>query len=389
MADTTHPPQRSNNKTWIGILVAVLAVAAAVAIYFAVADDDPAGGEDLVVDVDGNLPLSGPVAAWSGQYPSGFQMGVEDARQEYDVPAENLDLNFQDNAAEPSQAVSVMQQQRLGDIDVYVSGTSEMSNAIASEVERLDVPHFIAAFDAYIARESPNRLRIMPHYKIEGPEYLDYIRARGAERVYIVGLNISSVEEEFAEIVEPGLEAASVAFEREMYDFNTEEFRTLALRVAQYQPDLIIINGFSFHLYPLIRALRNQDLIQDGNVLATMDFVDLLYGDTPLSELAGIAFVTPLSEIPSAVEGIEEWRQRFEQRFGERPTYVAAYGYDTGRIVVAAYDETGEVTPESIRAVLPFNGIVGTIELDEDGDLMTTLAVARVTEDGQIVRVDQ
>jgi len=93
-----------------------------------------------------NLPLSGPIAAWSGQYPEGFRMGVNDACQEQDVNCDNFKISSQDNEGEPSQAVSVLQQQRLQEVNAYISGTSEMSNAIASQVGDLDAPHFIAAF---------------------------------------------------------------------------------------------------------------------------------------------------------------------------------------------------------------------------------------------------
>lgn len=314
-------------------------------------------------------------------------MGVNDACEEQNVNCDIFTISVQDNEGEPSQAVSVLQQQRLQEIDAYISGTSEMTNAIASQVSDLGVPHFVAAFDAYVTRGFPSRMRIMPHYKIEGPKYIEYAQFLGTKKVYIINLNISSINEEFSEIVEPAFDSIGISYQRETFGLDTNDFRSLALKASEYNPDLVIISGFAFHLQPLVGALRTYDLVENSSVLSTMDYVDLIYGDAPREELTGVAFTTPLTEIPGKVEGLERWRERFREKHGSRASYVEAYAYETGRTLVRAHAQTGEVSVESIRKVLPYDGIVGRIALDQEGDLRTTLTIARIRSDGSVQQV--
>ncbi|MFQ6113617.1 MAG: ABC transporter substrate-binding protein [bacterium] len=336
-----------------------------------------------------NIPLTGPIASFSGQYHNGLSLGIDDACKEYGVSRDKFILDVQDNTGKPSQAVSAMQKQMLQKPNIFISGTSDMSTAVAPEIQKANIPHFLVAFDAYLSRGDKNRLRILPHYKIEAPIYVKYAKMRNAKKVYIIALNLSSIDEEFSAIVEPGLSEAGIEYKREMYEFGTKEYKTIVLKVSKYKPDLIFVSGFAFHIYPILGALRTYGMIQDGSVLCTLDLVDLLHNDTPRSELEGVAFIAPLYEIPGAIEGLKEWRQRFKTKFGKQPSYVEAYAYDTGRVIVAAYKKSGVVDADTIRSVLPFEGIVGEINLDQDGDLMATLAIAEISGEGTVTRVDR
>lgn len=341
------------------------------------------------VNIAANLPLTGPIASWSGQYPDGFKMGVAEACKDMGVSPERVQVDFQDNTGKAPVAVTVMQKQMLSNPDVYIAGTSDMAKAIAPKVDSANVPYLLAAFDAFLSQGSPNRMRILPHYKIEGPLYVKYAKQRKAKRVYIIALNISSIQEEFSKIVEPGLSAAKIAHAAEAFEFDTKQYRTIALKAKQYKPDLIFVSGFSFHIYPLLNALRTQGLIKDGSVMCTMDFVDLLHNKTPKAELVGVAFASPLMEIPKAVPSAADWRKRYQQQVGKEATYVAAYAYDTARVLVTALNKSGKVDTASIRGALPFDGITGSINLDKDGDLVSTIAVAKVGANGAITKVTE
>jgi ABC-type branched-subunit amino acid transport system substrate-binding protein len=128
-------------------------------------------------------------------------------------------------------------------------------------------------------------------------------------------------------------------------------------------------------------------MVKDGSVISTLDFVDLLHNNTPKDELTGVAFIAPEFEIPNAVPGAFQWRKKYKEQFGKDATYVEAYAYDTGRIIVAAKKKGGTVTEETIRSVLPFKGITGNIQLDQDGDLISTLTIAKISADGTIEEI--
>src|SRR5262249_46064103 len=146
----------------------------------------------------------------------------------------------------------------------------------------------------------PNRLRVLPHYKIEAPVYVEFAKRQKAKRVFIVFPNNNSAyRDEFEKIVEPALTSAGIAFQSEVFDFDTKDYRTLVLKAAQYKPDLIMVGAFSVQIHPFLAALRSYGLLKKDNVICTLDFIDLLHNGTPKTELTGIPFIAPSCEVES------------------------------------------------------------------------------------------
>jgi branched-chain amino acid transport system substrate-binding protein len=341
------------------------------------------------VRVAANLPLTGPVAAWSGDYPKGFQLGLDDACKSYGVARDVFKTDFQDNAGKPAQAASVAQMQLASGFDVYISGSSESSMAVVSEIDPLKVPHFIAAFDPFLASENPSRLRIMANSKIEAPLFIAYARAKAAKTVHIIHVNSKYANEEFDRIVQPALEQDGITVTSEAYEFATSDYKPIALKAKSIDADLIFVAGYSFQLRPLINDLRSNGLLADhGRVMGVMDVVDFLYDGTPLEELNNLVFACPLFDIPGAVPKAPEFRKEFENAYGKNPSYVPAYAYDNAWTIVKAFHESGNVSVESIRKALPFIGVTGKISLDEDGDIVATVAIASINSNGEVERLD-
>ena len=337
------------------------------------------------VRISTNLPLTGPQAVAGNPYMNGLLMGIDEGAKAAGVDPRVFALDVQSNEGQPKQAVSVLQKQLAEKFDVYISGFSSPALAVAPEIDKLGAPHIILAFDAFIATDHKNRIRLSPHYKLEGPIFAAYAKRMGAKRVAILTMNWSSMFEEYSKIVEPELEKAGVKFTREAYDIGTKEYGPIALKAATFKPDLVMVSGFSFNIYPLLKALRSMDLIKDGSVVVTMDFIDLLYNKTPREELVGVAFTTPHFELPGVVAGAAAWIARYKKRFsGKEPSYIGAYGYDTGRIIVAAYKKAGKVTTKSLLSVLPYDGVTGRVTVDNAGDLASTLGLAKVDKSGQV-----
>lgn len=345
--------------------------------------DQEASSEPVRVSI--NLPLTGPVAAWSGEYPNGLEMGVRDACRELGISPDQFIIDAQDNAGKPATSASVFQQQKLKEFDVYVTGSSESAKAIIGQLDGMNKTTLIAAFDAFMASEHANRLRIMPNSKIEGPLFAEYAKKRNAKTVHIINLDSFYATNEVAEVIMPRLNEAGISATNEQFPFGTKDYKSIALKAKNENADLVFVIGYSFHLYPLLRELRALDMVKDGSVMAALDFVDLLYNDTPVEELRGISFVCPLFDVTDAIEQVAGWREEYKKLYGKDPTYVPAYAYDTGRILVKAFKENNAVTPEAIRAALPFTGLTGTVTLDADGDIQATLTVARVSDQGKSV----
>jgi len=369
------------------LLIVALVVVAGIAAFFVFRPGSHSGGGGGTVRIAGNLPLTGPVAAWSGEFPNGFKLGIEDACRELAVDPAKFSLDFQDNAGKPTQAASVVQKQLVAGFDVYLTGSSESAKAVVDQVDPLKVPDFIVAFDPFMASENPSRLRIMANSKIEAPLFIDYAKKKSAKSVYVIHVNSAYANEEFDKIVTPALQKAGVTVTTETYEFGNKDYKAIALKAAQANTDLIFVCGYSFHLRPLLGDLRTNGVVKDGRVMGVMDVVDFLYDNTPKSELDGLVFACPLFDIPGGTAKAADWRKKYQQRFGRAPSYVPAYAYDNAWALVKAYKDKGSVTVDTIRAALPFDGVTGKIDLDKEGDIIATVGTARISPAGEVEAV--
>ena len=81
---------------------------------------------------------------------------------------------------------------------------------------------------------------------------------------------------------------------------------------------------------------------------------------------------------------MEEYRKVYK----EEPTYISAYGYDTGRLIVKAFANNKKVDIKSVIAETPYQGISGNIQMDlNTRDLKSTLISATLDENGKIIPV--
>jgi ABC-type branched-subunit amino acid transport system substrate-binding protein len=331
-----------------------------------------------------NLALTGPVAAASGEFPTAFRMGLEEASAHHSVDSSLFKLNLADNKGNAKDAITSFQQQKATGFDAYVSGLSYASVAIAPELDDdRAVPHLMVAFDSFITEKGTNRFRILPNYKIQGPKFAEYVALRKAKRVYLLTSDNSFVGEEFSNFVEPSLRSSGIEFARESFAISTSDYRTLSLKALQFKPDLILIDCLSFQMLPLIQSLRAGGFKIDGNVLASMDFIFLLYGSEKVPEdVRGVSFISPLFEIPGGVPGADEWRKRYLARGGKEPNFIQAYAYDTAQVLVESYSRFGNVQTESLDKVFPFEGICGKLSLDKHRDLVSDLGFAKISLTG-------
>lgn len=314
-------------------------------------------------------------------------MGIKESCADKKIDPQQIKIDFQDNAGNARQAVSIAQRHLSQGVQAYISGVSPMSLAVAPQVSESKMPHLLVAFDANICKGHPERMRILPHYKIEGPVYVDFARFKKAKRVFGIVHNNSAYIDEFAQIVEPGLKASGIAFQKELFEFDHKDFRSIALKAKEFKPDLIFVAGFSTHIVPTIEALKANGMVHDQNVLVTLDFIDLLYTNAPSDVLSDVPFIAPAFELPGISKMAQGWKGRYEKEFGNKPNYVEAYAYDTGTLMVDAFAKEKKMTIESLKAALPKEGVTGTIKLDADGDLAVPLHTAIVNKEGEVSKI--
>jgi branched-chain amino acid transport system substrate-binding protein len=331
------------------------------------------------VTIAANLPLSGVLATYGVSVREGAMMRL--AEQAESAPTKNQALVFsvdwQDNAGDPTTAVTILRRQLLSDPAIYISGVKPQTMAIKADVSSAGIPHFVWIFDAVINDGTANNFRTWVSYKIEPTAYLNYVQAHAAKRVAITYVQLPHTVDEFERIVLPELRRQGRTLTVLPYEFGKTDFRDIALKMAAFKPDLIILNGFQSDLVGLVRALRPLRLLNDGNTIATYDMLDaakVLGAD----EIEGIRVVAPEFEFNRGASA-DAWRKRFFAKYGREPLYTHAFAYD----MMSAIIEAGRNLPQpashadwikALRA-LDISGVTGPIRFDSDGDMVTPLRV--------------
>jgi branched-chain amino acid transport system substrate-binding protein len=364
--------------------VALVVLAAATLIVLQSCNEKGSGAD---VKVASNLPMTGDLATYGGAVRDGANMAREDL-EKAEPSSPKLIFDWQDNTGDPKAAVSIMQKQYLNLPDVYVSGVKPQTMAIKDQVSAKGTPHFVWIFDAFINPGSQNNFRTWVSYKIEPPVYLEYASSKKAKRVAIIYVQLPHTVEEFERLVVPGLrQRGADQLLVEPFDFGKKDFKDIAVKVRDFKPDLIILNGFQAELVGLVRSLRPFNLITDGNTIATYDMLDaatILGAD----ELEGIRIVAPVFVTRPDRDKVKTWREQFKAKYNKEPLYTHAFSYDMALILhdAAKRLKLPATSPQWIEALRSTNmeGITGPLKFDQDGDLLTPLEVG-VYRNGRLV----
>jgi branched-chain amino acid transport system substrate-binding protein len=359
----------------LGFVIGILAV---VALIVGISlNTQPLWGQTKEVRIAVNLPLSGDLATYGASVREGATMALEDLGK--DGTASKLRFDWQDNAGDPKTTVTVFQKQYLEPPDMYVSGVKPQTMAIIDRVTAKGTPHFVWIFDIAINRNSKNNFRTWVSFKLEAPVFLEYAGKQKPKRVAITYVQLPHTTEEYNDVVVPGLRKQGITeIYVEPYDLSRSEFKDLAVKINEFKPDLIIMNGFQAQLVALVRAMRPLGLIKNGNTIGAYDMLDAAKVLGP-DEVEGIRVVAPVFTTRPSRDEVKRWRERFEAKYGKAPLYTHAYGYD---MVIIMNDAAKRVqhpaTPEQWIGALrstDLKGITGPLKFDEGGDLLTPVEV--------------
>jgi branched-chain amino acid transport system substrate-binding protein len=165
-------------------------------------------------------------------------------------------------------------------------------------------------------------------------------------------------------------------------------YESLANDVAGYSPEGVLIIGGAVDAAVLSQWLRKSQLtapIFSSSWAMTDDFIQ--HGGLAAE---GVIFSSPF--VPDA-QGLSysKFTRNYQERFGNRPNYAAAYGYEAAQILLAGVKKAGNTEAQAVKAAIiaqrQFTGVWNDITINATGDT-TRLARLIVVKDGQFVPLD-
>ncbi|MCB0537143.1 MAG: ABC transporter substrate-binding protein [Bacteroidetes bacterium] len=337
---------------------------------------------DQILDISLNLPLTGPFSTYGEAIRDGVLMAKEDISSNVEI-----NLSIQDNRSEAKTSVNILKQQLLKDNDIYISGVKPQTMAIIDEVSKKSIPHFTWVFDAFITQNYKNTYRTWVSYKLEPEYYFKYIEKQKPKKIAIAYVKLPHTDEEFLNIIVPYLKKNNIEFLIEDYNFGVNDFKTIGVKFKDYNPDLLILNGFKGELISMVKYFQEINLSnKNGNTICTFDFLDAAE-DLDDSVKNGIRFVAP-EFITKLTDERIKWSDKFEMKFGRKPRYTDAYAYDMMSAIIHASKNVKDFSNAEEWNIalksIAFEGITGKFKFDDSGDLITPLDVVYF-EDSKIL----
>lgn len=380
------------------------------------------------------LPCTGKVIApFCSTFPLGFESGIHAAIMKFlafgeepgSVKIDIVDLgkNASPNDEMPVRPLIDAAERAcnhfpIEDYDVLVSGTSPISSHLLKEVKvdsRFNGVHLLVSFDKDIVRSySQNCVRLLPHYGIEFPLYIQEIKRVSPQRCVIAHVDdehtttssyrfFKDIQKAYLKSVDGQTEIVPLPIHWSEATWNKRERSTIETIKGC---DFLILSTYSEQLKRISTLCERIDEKHfPKEVLINLDGVDLLGKEVAM--LAGLMRNSTTRVIaPECVLGgvqlpqachdsgrvtvnwydanLDKTDISLVQDDKFRNNYVAAFAFDSATaIIYSKQSKRSEgvslrLTKPDLKAVLPFRGYTGQIALDDSGDLRTPLRLARI-----------
>jgi branched-chain amino acid transport system substrate-binding protein len=242
--------------------------------------------------------------------------------------------------------------------------------------------------DVYYPTGQRNYARVVPPDDLQGSVGANWAKQLGVQRVYILhdtelyGNGLAVVFNNTAPKV--GL---NVVGGPEGIDPRASDYRALATKIRGSNPDLIYFGGITQNqVGKLLKDIRSTI----GNNVKFMG-PDGIYERAFIDDAGDAAegtYITFGGIPPSKLTGKgAEWYQTFKAKYGEPEAY-AAYGYESGRVVLDGIKRAGVKDRVKIRdavfATRDYDGVLGNRwSFDQNGDTSLTAMSGRQVKDGK------
>jgi branched-chain amino acid transport system substrate-binding protein len=342
-----------------------------------------------------SAPMTGPQAQYGKDYESGVLLAVDDfnaTHPKVDGKITTFSLDSADDQADPKTGTVVAQ--RLVDDDIkgmighFNSGVTIPASAIYA---RAGVPQVsVATAPAYTRQGFKTTFRMMTSDTQQGGVMGRYVVEKlHAKRIAIVD-DRTAYGQGLAEEFEKSVKAAGGnIIDRQYTTDKATDFKSILTVLKSQNPDFIYYAGADAQSAPMVkqaRSLAMQAVFASGEMSKTDNFIKVAgsSAEGAIVSLAGL----PLDRMP----GGKGFTQRYEAKFGTKPTTYAPYSYDGAMAMMRAMTEANSSTPSVYLpklAQIDMKGVTTDhFAYDQYGDLRDAVVTVYKCNQGEWTPLD-
>ena len=327
------------------------------------------------------LPLTGNLAFLGEPGKNALTMGQEELRRK----GINIDIKFYDSKADPKEGISAFY--KAIDIDkvkFVLTTLTGVSLAVKPIANKKKIFQGIIAIYPAITKGSNYAMRFCYNAELEAKVILDYVEQKNMRKLFIMRSLDPVAEIEVRDYIRPSLESAGIKVEEETFNVGQKDFKAQVLKLRNSGIKTVILLGYGSDFPGILREMKNQMIFDDIQIIGGIGYIEL--PEHIEYELVKNAVFTVPSFYVSSIGGKigKEFKERYKLKFNKDVTYDAAYTYDGLKILAEAFENVQNIEPKDIRDYIlrkkTFQGVGGVLNFTPDGDVESSISLARYTK---------
>ncbi len=318
------------------------------------------------------LPLTGDFQLYGQAIRKGVELAYEEVKADPAYPFE-IEVSIVDSQGDPDRAAELLAEEYSAGAVAVIGGvvTTEALQMVpvADKYDRILVSP--SASNPQLTGISKNFYRVFPSDSREGTTMGNFAsRKLGVEDVVIL-----TKEDPYAKGIQ---EVFSTEFERNggkvteviEYPPGAADFSGFIERVMTVSPQGVYVAAYADDVGKMIEELRERGY--KGTIMTTAAFASPEAIERVGQAAEGVFLTQAVFDIGSEDPKIAAFVEAYRAKNGLSPDLYAAHGYDAMMVLAECLKTSGPFASDfwkGIRSIQDFQGVTGTIQFDERGDV--------------------
>lgn len=332
------------------------------------------------------MPLTGDAAAYGSDVKRGIEFAYDNLSEQ---DKEEINFIYEDSKAVPKEAVTIFQ--KLTDIDgcKFIIGpfTSSATLSIAPIAEKKGVIILTPTGTApAITNAGDYTFRIIPSDEYDGAVMSEYAFKKLNKKTFTVIYSNNDygvgIEKAF---VNHSKKIGAEVIESFSFKDGETNFKTILEQNKKLNPDAIFIVG-SKEMGYILRQAKEMGITSQFISTGMLENKEII--EIAKNSANDVYYSYPSYNTDEATGNILDFINKFESKYGHKPSVLEALGYDAANIVFKAIKEAKNKDYKSaMYKIQNYDGVSGTMSFDANGDVIKSIGIKKISN-GEFVWIE-
>ncbi len=323
------------------------------------------------------LPMKGECSEASQEIVRGMEIAKDEINARGGVAGIPLNLVVRDSRATDMSLLESFDNMRRNGVKVFTLGFGKETIFTKKLVASCnDV--FVNYMCSYppITLDMPNCTRIFVNGSQVGDIMSKAVKRENEQILQIVAMNVDNYfGKADGDYLAFNLKVDKTKYYRDVFGEGERRFDIFGEQILRLNADYVFCIGFGSELHNFTKSLSESGY--KGTVIANCG---LAAYDFPVPENISLYKVETLFEQGKIDNPVyRKFVAAYEAKFGKRPSWKAAYGYDSIMLLTASVEKSRFI-PSKMRGYftkLKYEGAIGKIEFDSSADSLSEMSLVK------------